>query len=188
MPSLYPDIVSHSHLSSLGSFKRGRVSHVGFLGGTVVKNLPAHAGDAGDVGSISGLGRSPRVGNWNLFQYSYLENSMDRGVWWATQPMGSHRVRHDWAHSHLSYIHSFPCLARGRCLIGVFSCVGVFSQVILGWGGHVDSLVFSVLHRRLDFRLPVGCWSSSLSSRDAEIWGRGIRKRFISFCPVLKFT
>ena len=50
-------------------------------GGTVVKNLPANAGD---VGLIPVLGRSPREGNDNPFQYSCLENSMDRGVWRAT--------------------------------------------------------------------------------------------------------
>ena len=33
---------------------------------------------------ISGLGRCPEVGNGNLFQYSCLENSMDRGAWQAT--------------------------------------------------------------------------------------------------------
>ena len=38
----------------------------------------------GDLGSILGLGRSPREGNGNLLQYSCLENSMDRGAWWAT--------------------------------------------------------------------------------------------------------
>ena len=37
----------------------------------------------GDVGSIPGSGRSPEEGNDNLIQYSCLENSMDRGVWWA---------------------------------------------------------------------------------------------------------
>ena len=51
---------------------------MGFPGGTVVKNPPANAGDKGDVGVISGLGRSPGVGNGNLLQYSYLENSIDR--------------------------------------------------------------------------------------------------------------
>ena len=44
----------------------------------MVKNLPANAGDARDVGSIPGLGSSPGVGNGNLLQYSCLENSMDR--------------------------------------------------------------------------------------------------------------
>ena len=48
----------------------------------VVKNLPANAGD---TGSISGLGRSPGVGNGNPLQYSCLENPMDRRDWWATE-------------------------------------------------------------------------------------------------------
>ena len=43
----------------------------------MVKNLPASARDIRNVGSISGLERSPGVGNDNPFQYSYLENSMD---------------------------------------------------------------------------------------------------------------
>ena len=37
----------------------------------------------GDLGSIPGLGRSPREGNGNQLQYSCLENSMDGGAWWA---------------------------------------------------------------------------------------------------------
>ena len=45
----------------------------------LVKNLPATAGDARDKGSISWSGRSPGVGNGNLLQYSYLENSMEPG-------------------------------------------------------------------------------------------------------------
>ena len=42
------------------------------------------AGNAGDLGLIPGLGRSPGEGNGNLLQYSCLENSMNRGAWWAT--------------------------------------------------------------------------------------------------------
>ena len=55
-----------------------------FPGGSVVKNLPANAGDAGDVDSIPGLRRSPGEGNGNPFQYSCLENPTDREAWWAT--------------------------------------------------------------------------------------------------------
>ena len=55
-----------------------------FPGGTVVKNLPANAGDLRDMGSIPGLGRSPEEGNGNPLQHSSLENPMDRGAWWAT--------------------------------------------------------------------------------------------------------
>ena len=50
----------------------------------MVKNLPTGTGEARDIGSISGLGRSPEVGNGNLLQYSCLENSMDRRAWRAT--------------------------------------------------------------------------------------------------------
>ena len=53
--------------------------------GRVVKNPRANAGDARDVGSISGSGRSPGVGNGNPLQYSCLENSMDRGDWRAIE-------------------------------------------------------------------------------------------------------
>ena len=49
----------------------------------VVKNLPANAGDAGNGDSIPGSGRTPGVRNGNPFQYSCLENFMDRGAWWA---------------------------------------------------------------------------------------------------------
>ena len=51
---------------------------MGFPGGTVVKNPPANLRDTRDVGSISGSGRSPRVGNDNPLQYCCLEKSMDR--------------------------------------------------------------------------------------------------------------
>ena len=52
-----------------------------FLGGTVVKNLPANAGHTRDAGSIPGSGRSPGGGNGNSLPYSCLGNSMDRGAW-----------------------------------------------------------------------------------------------------------
>ena len=54
---------------------------MGFPGGSVVKNPPANAGD---MGLIPGLGRSPREGNGNPLQYSCLENPIDKGAWWAT--------------------------------------------------------------------------------------------------------
>ena len=50
---------------------------------SVVKNLPSNAGDTGAAGSIPGSGRSPGEGNGNPLHYSCLENSMDRGAWWA---------------------------------------------------------------------------------------------------------
>ena len=54
---------------------------MGFPGGSEDK---ASACNAGDPGSIPGLGRSPGEGNGNLLQYSCLENPMDRGAWQAT--------------------------------------------------------------------------------------------------------
>ena len=55
-----------------------------FPGGTVVNNLPANGGDAREGSSIPGSGRSPGAGSGNPHQYSCLENSIDRGAWWAT--------------------------------------------------------------------------------------------------------
>ena len=52
-------------------------------GGSVVKNPPSKAGDAGDVGSIPGWGRFPGGGSGNPPQYSCLENPIDRGDLWA---------------------------------------------------------------------------------------------------------
>ena len=52
----------------------------GFPGGAVVKNLPTNVGDARDMGLIPGSERSPGEGNGSPLQYSYLENSMDRGA------------------------------------------------------------------------------------------------------------
>ena len=59
--------------------------YMGFLGGSVIKNTPAHAGD---IGLIPGLRSSPGEGNGNSLQYSCLGNPIDRGAWWAR----AHRV------------------------------------------------------------------------------------------------
>ena len=67
------------------------VSHVNFPGGSDSKES---AFNAGELGSVPGLGRSPGEGNGNPLQDACLENRMDRGAWWATVH-GSQRVRHD---------------------------------------------------------------------------------------------
>ena len=59
--------------------KNSSIVHI--PGGSEVK---ASACNAGDLGSIPGLGRSPGEGNGNPLQYSCLENPMDGGAWWAT--------------------------------------------------------------------------------------------------------
>ena len=62
---------------------------LGFPGGSVVKNPPANAGN---MGSIPRLGRSPGGGTGNPLKHACLGNSMDRGAWWATV----HRVAKSW--------------------------------------------------------------------------------------------
>ena len=57
-----------------------------------VKKLPANARDVRGVGSVSGSGRSPGEENGNPFQYSCLENPMDREARWHTV----HRVTKSW--------------------------------------------------------------------------------------------
>ena len=63
---------------------RDKYYKMGFLGGIVVKNPPANAGDARNIDLIPESGRSPGERNVNLLQYSCLENSMVRVAWWST--------------------------------------------------------------------------------------------------------
>ena len=70
-------------------------AYLGFPGGSEVK---MSACNAGDLGLIPGLGRSPGEGNGNSLQYSCLENPIDGGAWWATVHVAQ-RVRHNWATS-----------------------------------------------------------------------------------------
>ena len=58
----------------------------------MLKYWLANAGDERDMGLIPGLGRSSGEGNGNPLQYSCLDNSMDRGAWWAIL----HRVAKSW--------------------------------------------------------------------------------------------
>ena len=89
-----------------GIFKIG-ITFKGFPGGSVVENPPTNAGDSGDVGLIHELGRSPGEGSDNPLLYACLENSMDRGGWWATV----HGVTKSWtrlsrhAHTHTHTPH-----------------------------------------------------------------------------------
>ena len=87
-----------------------QVGDWGFPGGAVVKNLPARAGNAGDAGSVPGLGRSPGGGHGNPLQYSCLENPMDIGAWWATV----HRVAKKQTRLKLSLCLSFCSKMRAQ--------------------------------------------------------------------------
>ena len=80
------------NVTTLIPHKASMVTHL-------VKNLPAMQEtvcNAGDLGSIPGLGRSPGEGNGNPLQYSCLGNPLDRGACWAAVH-GVTRVRHDLA-------------------------------------------------------------------------------------------
>ena len=74
--------ITNQYVSKVSQKNKGRLSNYqGFPGGSEVK---ASACNVGDLGSIPGLGRSPGEGNGNPFQYSCLENPMNRGAWWGT--------------------------------------------------------------------------------------------------------
>ena len=73
----------------------------------VVKNLPANVGDARDLGSIPGLGRSPAGGNGNPLQYSCLENSKERGTWQGVI-QGAAKSRIQWS------THTEQTTTRGK--------------------------------------------------------------------------
>ena len=57
---------------------------LGFPDGSAGEESSCNSGDTRDAGSIPGLGRFPGEENGNPLQFSCLENSMDRGAWWAT--------------------------------------------------------------------------------------------------------
>ena len=87
----------------------------GFPRGRVVNNPPANAGNTRDTGLIPGSGRSPGEGNGNPLQYSCLENSVDRGVRWATV----HRVAKSWTRlSNVAHTHRWVKRYKGMELMG----------------------------------------------------------------------
>ena len=106
----------------------------------VCLQVKASACNAGDLGSIPGLGRSPGEGNSNPLQYSCLENPMDRGVWWAIV----HGVAKSWTQlsdftfilvhtRHLAYINLFnpPSIPTRETLsLSPFYRPGNWGQVV----------------------------------------------------------
>ena len=77
--------------------------------------LPSSACNVGNLGSIPGSGRSPGERNGSPFQYSCLENLMDRGAWRATVHEVA-RVRHDLAAKHVYHIYIVPLVSPGLAL------------------------------------------------------------------------
>ena len=83
------DSISHLH-----AFRKGHMTARASPVAQLVKNPPANAGDARDVGLIPGWGRPSGVGNGNPLQYS-CENPMDREELGGLQSIGSQRVGHN---------------------------------------------------------------------------------------------
>ena len=94
------------------AFSSQLVPKAGFPSGSVVKNLPADAGDTGDAGLIPGLGRFPSEGNGNTLQYICLENLIDRGAWWTIingVPKSQTLSTQDSKQHHKLGVRSYPC-------------------------------------------------------------------------------
>ena len=80
----YEHLIGLAHLDMTQRLsKNNNMLHLGFPGSTSGKES-TQQGRRKDMGSISGSGRSPGGGNGNPLQCSCLENSKDRGAWWAT--------------------------------------------------------------------------------------------------------
>ena len=90
----------------------------------MVKNLPAYAGDTGDMGSTPGLGRSPGERNGNPLQFSCLENAMDRVTW----PAIVHRVAES-DMTELACMSRFECWKS--CTLGNLLILGTLGQLVI---------------------------------------------------------
>ena len=90
----------------------------------VVKHPYANAGDIRDTGSVPGLGWSPGGGHGNPLQYSCLENSMDRGAWWATvHRFAKSQTQLKWQRTH----------SRGSSWLRNQTCVSCVSHIADGF-------------------------------------------------------
>ena len=107
----------------------------------VVENLPASAGVVRDVGSVSGLGRSPGGGHSNPLQHSCLENPMDRGAWWAT----SHSVCKSWTWLKQLSMHAYIVIL---CNFHVYKLY-LYIYILM----YTKNLV-SIHHHRVDLLYP----------------------------------
>ena len=95
----------------------------------VVKNLSATSGNIRDMGLICGLGISPGGRHGNPFQYSCLENLMDRGAWWDTvhRVAESHMSKMTW---HAQIISILPILCQIICQIQEYKIKSLFSSTL----------------------------------------------------------
>ena len=79
------------------------------------KESTRHEGDTGYAGLTPGSGRSPGRGHGYTLQYSFLENSMDRGTWWvATHRVAKSQTWLKWLSSHMLPHYSFVTWFENR--------------------------------------------------------------------------
>ena len=103
----------------------------------MVKNLAVNAGDTRQVGSIPGLGSSPREENGSPLQYSCLKNPMDRGAWWVkvcgVTESDTTEITHVHTHTHTpidTYIHTTHMHSSIHHLsspLSIYPCIRTFS-------------------------------------------------------------
>ena len=100
-----------------------------FPGGTVAKNTPTNAGDAGDRGLIPGFGRCSGGGNGKWLQYFHLESPMDWGAWWAT----AHKVAKSWRQlsnwactHHIQIYYTMHIMSKLYIYIYISVCIGIY--------------------------------------------------------------
>ena len=105
---------------------------LGFPGGSEVK---ASACNAGDLGSIPELGRSPGEGNSNPLQYSCLENPMDGGAWWATvQRVAKSRTRlSDFTFTFMLTLHFHYLLFSEYLIFTLLTSMLQYFIIVLSW-------------------------------------------------------
>ena len=130
------------HLFSHFIFSHKKMTYTTYLGASqvalVVKNSPANAGDARNVGLMPGSWRSPAGGNGNQLQYSCLENPMDRRAWQAIV----HRLTESqtWQHTHIAWHDE-----TGACVPNLWAKLDKFSWLwLLTQDGHTGLLTGSL--------------------------------------------
>ena len=128
---------------------------------------------AKDLGLIPITGRSPGKGHGNPFQYSCLENPLDRGAWWASV-CGSQRVGHDWTTKNIHHTETgsvlpsykqwfvFPT-SKGLSFLQAMVCVNNYSHYknmqkgkMVVWGG-----LTKIWEKK---------WAERQSRKDTPIW------------------
>ena len=146
-----------------------------FLGGSVVKNLPANVGD---TGWILGSGRSPGKGHGNPLQYSCLQNPMDRDDWWATVQGVTKSLIQLSIHAQGDVIF-YSLVTKFWVIMGI-NCT--FS--LLTWNSQILSPLKMLPHLNCEysllFKVSAGFWDFLSTSKVASLGPRLLREGSLS--------